>query len=129
MNYKYREISFSDDDIIESDECIYKDDYNPHNVRPWLAHDHGFVYGIVFASCEQDALDTLADEGRLDAWQVDLKTQWQEFGDTEEEAEERMTYLGNASEPFDIETLSLEELPIIKFSWVAMFKANMEGEV
>jgi hypothetical protein len=37
-------------------------------------------------------------------------------------------FLGNASEPFDIENIDVIELPNPKFSFVALFNAMQEGQ-
>lgn len=101
----YKEIKFTDADIVNYDDFIAKGEYNPHNVRPFLLHDHGFVVAVVFADCLQDALDAAADADKLDRYLVS-------GDDYHEEIEDSYTYLGNASEPFDIEGLDAIELPI-----------------
>lgn len=68
---KFREIKFTDADVVNLDEYIPAGDYNPHNVRPWLLHDHGVVICVVFAQNLQDALDEAVDHGKLDAYQID----------------------------------------------------------
>jgi hypothetical protein len=111
-------VTFTDADVVNRDAYIPKGDYNPHNVRPWLLHDHGFTVAIVFASTLQDALDEAADAGKLDRFQVpeyDVKD-YGEDGDG-------LTYLGNASEPFDIESLGVLEMASPAFSFVALFNA------
>lgn len=109
------DVQISDADMVNPEAFIPRGEYNPHRVRPWLALDHGFPVGIVFADCEQDALDELADSGRLDRYQVAPE----ELGEYGEE-EEGITRLGGASEPFDIQTMMLEELPTPPFSFCAM---------
>lgn len=115
---KYREITFTDADIVELDDWIPAGEYNPHNVRPWLLHDHGVTLAVVFAEHEQDALDAAVDAGKLDGFQVMPEN----LGDYPEE--EGLTFLGNASEPFDIESLGMVELPNVKQSWCALFDAQ-----
>jgi hypothetical protein len=121
MHAEYHGIKFTDDIIIDRCDFIAKGDYNPHNVRPWLFHDHGFALCLCFADCLQDALDIAADSGMIDQFRVS----------TEDEADygpdgEGIDYLGNASEPFDIESLSVEELPNPTFSFVALFTASQK---
>lgn len=68
----YHGIKFSDADVVNLDDWISEGESNPHRMRPWLIHDHGFVLAVVFASCEQDALDEACDAGKLARWAVDL---------------------------------------------------------
>lgn len=116
------EFTITDDDVINSDDFISADDcYNPHGVKPWLLHDHGFVICVVFASGLQDALDIAVNEDKMDRFLVkpeDLK---------DYEDEEGITFLGNAGERFDIESLDYLELPNPKYSWVAMFAASQQA--
>lgn len=135
MEYEYRGIKFSDKDVVNTDNFIPKGESNPHNVRPWLIHNEGFIVCIVFADCEQDAWDEAVDNHKLDAWLIE------EAGNTPgtkglpaedyptlgtEEEEDSITRLGNVGEPFDIETLSILQLPIPPYSWVSMFKAHVD---
>ena len=117
MHATYRNITFSDDDVVNPGDFIPVGDYNPHGVRPFLLHDHGFTLAVVFASCLQDALDEAVDAGKLDRFQVSDA----ELGDYPNE--EGLTYLGNAGEPFDIESLDVIELPNPPFSFAALFTA------
>ena len=117
---KYQEITFSESDVVNLDNWIPKGEYNPHNVRPWLFHDHGFVLAVVFADCLQDAIDEAVDANKLDRYLVspdDMK----DYPD-----EEGISFLGNAGEPFDIESLGVVELPNPPRSFVAQFNANQK---
>lgn len=152
MQAKYNEIAFTDADVVNPDDFIPLGESNPHKVRPWLFHDHGFVIAVVFADCLQDALDIAADAGKLDRFQIDPKNPLDRedylikdvptpgfypdipaFIDEEggkwfwKEGYEP-TYLGNAGEPFDIESLGMEELPNVPFSFVTLFNASGENE-
>jgi hypothetical protein len=118
MQAKYKELTFADADVVNADAFIPKGEYNPHNVRPWLLHDHGFCLAIVFASCLQDALDEVADSGRLDPFQVTDPSDL-----ANDEYMESVAYLGNASEPFDIASIDALELPNPPFSFTALFLA------
>lgn len=109
---------FTDSDVVQATDFIPKGEYNPYNVRPWYVHDHGFCVGVCFASCEQDALDILADNGKLN----NLLVTEEDLADYGED-EEGIARLGNASEPFDIQTLGIFELPHVPFSFAAMFMA------
>ena len=109
-------IEFKATDVVDWDEAIsYREgEFNPHGMRPWLFHDHGFVLCVLWASSLQDALDAAVDANKLDRFQIDPKN-FGDYGDTEEEQWENMTCLGNASEPFDIENLGVIELSPEKF--------------
>ena len=115
MQAEFNQIKFSDDDVVNKDDFIPAGEYNPHNVRPWLLHDHGFTVAVVFADCLQDALDIAADENKLDGFQVDEKDM-ADYGPDED----GICRLGNAGEPFDIQTLDAIELPNPPFSFVAL---------
>ena len=127
MESQFNEIKFTDDDVIEIDDWIPSGEYNPHNVRPWLLHDNGFVLCIVFASSLQDALDIAVDESKLDRFQVseeDLKADYTFDTDSDGNRDYHgIAYLGNACESFDIESLGYIELPNPKRSWCATFNA------
>lgn len=126
MNVTYRhdnlEFSFSDSDIVDIDNWIPQEESNPHNVRPWLLHDHGLTLAVVFADSLQNAIDEAVDAGKLDRYQV-AAADLSDYGETDEEQSERLSYLGNASEPFDIENLGYIELPNPPRSFVAQFAA------
>ena len=116
------EFKFSDSDVANPDDWIPAGEYNPHNVHPFLFHDHGFTVAVVFAGNLQDALDTLADENKIDGFQIapeDLK----DYPD-----EEGITFLGNASEPFDIESLGVVEMPNPARSFAAQFAAQFPAK-
>ena len=121
MQAEFNRIKFTDADVVNKDDFIPVGEYNPHNVRPFLLHDHGFVLAVIFASSLQDALDTAVDEGKLDGCQVS-EDDLADYGPDED----GIARLGNASEPFDIEALDVVELPNPSFSFVALFNA-MQG--
>jgi hypothetical protein len=108
------EIKWTDLDVVDIDEFIPEGEYNPHNIRPFLLHDHGFVLCVVFASHLQDALDAAVDANKLDHLQI-AESEMDDYND------ESLTYLGNAGEPFDIDTLSYIELKNPKFSFAALY--------
>jgi hypothetical protein len=116
-------VKFTDADVIDLDDFIPAGEYNPHNVHPWLLHDHGFALVVVFAGTLQDALDKAVDENKLDRYHVVDSN----LGDYEDG--EGLTYLGNASEPFDIESLGVIELPNPPRSFVAEFVAKFGAKV
>lgn len=127
------EISFSDSDVVNPTEYAYmvNDEgklSHPYGMRPWLLHDHGFTLAVVFATCKGDAIDEAVDAGKLDRFKV-ADEDLSDYGDTEEERDERLSYLGNASEPFDIESLGVVELTNPPFSMVALFRAAANESV
>ncbi len=123
MHATFQQIKFADADIVNAGEFIAANDsYNPRHIRPWLFHDHGFTIGVVFAGSLQDALDELADSGRLDRFAI-AESDLADYGPEEE----GIDHLGNAGEPFDIESLGYVELPNPAFSFVALFNAAQAG--
>ncbi len=111
------DVSFTDEDIVNPDNWVPEGDYNPHNVRPWLLHDHGFVLGVAFTSALDEAIDELVDADKLDQFKVE-EDELKDYPD-----EEGLSFLGNAGEPFDIETLQFIELKNPPASWVAVYNA------
>lgn len=121
MNATFQQISFSDADVVNPDNWIAKGESNPHNVRPWLLHDHGFALAVVFADCLQDALDEAVDANKLDAFKIDPSNM------ADYPHEEGISFLGNASEPFDIESVEFVELPNVVRSFAAQFAAGVNS--
>lgn len=122
---KVNEITFTDADIVDVENCCYEGDYNPHSNHPFLFHDHGFVLCVVFAEHLQDALDEAVDADKLDRYQISDNT----LNNTDQYKDgEGITYAGNASEPFDFESLGIIELRNPRRSWVAEYNATF-GEV
>lgn len=119
MQAVYQEIRFTDEDVVNSGDFIPAGEFNPHKVRPFLLHDHGFCLAVVFADCLRDALDIAVDAGKLDRYQV-TESDLSDYGPDEE----GIARLGNAGEPFDIESLGALELPNPRFSFVALFNAR-----
>lgn len=112
------DLEFTDADVVQASDYIPKGEYNPHNVRPWYVHNAGYCLGVAFASCEHDALDILADEGKLNGFLVE-EADMADYG----EEEEGITRCGNASEPFDLQTVDMFALPHVPFSFAALFMA------
>lgn len=110
-------VKWTDADVVDPDSWIPAGEFNPHNVRPWLLHDHGFAVAVVFASCLQGALDEAVDHDKLDRYLIAEE----DLGDYGPEGE-GIAYLGNASEPFDIETLGVIEMPNVAYSFAAMYE-------
>jgi hypothetical protein len=119
MQSAFNGIGFSDADVVNPGEFIAANDgSNPHQVRPWLFHDHGFALAVVFAACDQDALDIAADQDRLDRYAVSAD----DLGAYGEDGA-GLSYLGHASAPYDLEGLGIIELPNPPFSFCALFNA------
>ena len=118
--YEIHGITFDDFDVVEPDEYIPAGEYNPYNVRPWLLHDHGFPLAVVFASCLQDALDAAVDADKLDRFMV-TDADYEAQGD-----DNPLAYLGNACEPFDIESIGFVELSNPPLSFCALLNAAQE---
>lgn len=110
----YGEIQFSDADVVNFDDYIGIGG-DPHNVRPWLLHDHGFVLAVVFADSLQDAIDIAADAGKLDQFRI--------------QPEEEPDYLGNHCVAYDIQGIDALELPNPPLSFVALFLALTKKEI
>lgn len=87
---------------------------------------------VVFARCEQDAMDDAADAGKLDGLKIDESdTDFDIESDTYNG--EEVLRLGNASEPFDQSYLGIVEIPVPKFSlagllFAAMVDADNDGD-
>lgn len=142
MHAEFNGIKFTDADVVNIDE--WADDNSRYGIHAYLIHDHGFTVCIVFARSEQDALDEAVDAGKLDSFQLDpndpavredymhLVTTGDGAGpdgaywDFREDAS--VAFLGNASEPFDIEGLDIVTLPNPKRSFVASFNARATAE-
>ena len=137
---EFNGVKFSDADIVNLDEFIPDGEYNPHNVRPFLLHDHGFVVCVVFADCLQNALDEAVDSWTDDTestsvmqrYIIDVdddgkNAEWRDYADNKADLfeSEGVCALGNAGDPCDIETLGIIELPTPKQSFVAQFEATV----
>lgn len=110
----YKEITFTDEDVIDPGNWIPDGDYNPHKMRPFLLHDHGFTLCVVFADCASDAIDIAVDNGKLDRFFITPE-------ELDEYDEDSISHHGSAGEPFDLESLGVEELPNPKRSFCAQF--------
>lgn len=142
MKTEYRQITFDDSDVVNLDDWIPQGEYNPHRVRPFLFHDYGFTVAVVFADCLQDALDIATDENKMDRYKItdsdrmDYMTDdvskmaagfdpncpdWTDANGKKYWWKIEPAFLGNASEPFDIESLGVVELPNPPRSFVAQF--------
>jgi endo-1,4-beta-mannosidase len=100
-------LRYQDTDVVNPDDYIAKGDFNPHNVRPWLINNEFGTLAIVYASCEQDALDAAVDAGKMDSQQVSEE----DLAEMSEEEREELLTAGNASEYFYQDYLAMVELP------------------
>lgn len=117
------DIELTDEMVVRPEDFIPRGEYNPHNVRPWVIGAEFGAFAIVFADCEQDAIDTAIDEGKMDFLKVsdaDLAAA------TEDERSDFLTG-GNASESLYQDYLWMEELPTPAFSFIRLLTAG-EGE-
>ena len=125
------ELSFVDSDVIMDD---YDPDGDRWGIHPWLFHDHGFTIAVVFASNLQDALDIAVNNGKLDSYLIEEPSNTpgvkglpaSDYPNLGTENEEGIARLGNASEPFDIESLGFVELRNPPLSFVALFSAAFQ---
>lgn len=93
------EITWTDVDVINIDDFEYAKSV-------YILHDHSFCVGVILANCLDEALDIAADAGKLERYEVTLP-------DPEDES---ISWLGNHSKPFDIDTISVVEMPTPKMS-------------
>lgn len=126
MKTTYQGFTFTDADVVNLENCIYQGEFNPHNVRPWLIHSATCVLAVVFATCEQDALDEAVDESKLDGLQVSEDDIHSDEGSEYGPNDYYVTRLGNASEAFDLTDVGIIPMPTPKRSFCAEFNADEE---
>lgn len=122
--------TFTDADVVNKDDYIPAGEYNPHKVRPFLLHDQGRTVAVVFADCLQDAMDIAVDNDKLDRFLI-TDANKADYWDAEKDLgnldgskgdwNDSVTFLGNAGEPFDIESLGAVDLVNPPFSFVALY--------
>lgn len=95
------EVELSDERILCND-ITFPWGYNPHNTRLWLICNEYGALGAVWASCEQDALDTLVDENLGDGLLID-----------ESDADDDSPRLGNAGEPANLDYCHMETVRLV----------------
>lgn len=106
-----------------SNDVSFADELHPHRMRPWIIGNEYGPLCLVWASCEQDALDEACDRDMLAGLAMDAETyreQCQEAcadaGCADEEHKcstpDGIMLLGNASEPFDSEHAWLAEVQL-----------------
>lgn len=92
--------------IMCNETPVLPGDKHPHNMRLWLfGHEFGALCAI-WASSEQDALDSAVDLDLMDSMRVDSET----LKNSTESELEGFIYLGNASEAFYQEYLWSDEV-------------------
>lgn len=104
QKYSVKGFEFKADDIVNPDE---KDAFR--NGRAFIIVEScgysALIKGIVFADSEQDALDAIVDAGRLQP--IDPE-EYDDYGVDSDSPE--CAFLGNASEPFDMEHIHIDEI-------------------
>lgn len=154
VKWKHFEIRFTDADIVDIDDVETEDD-SPYRYRQnnkmFLFHDHGFTIAVVMASNLQDALDAVVDADKLDRYLIDPSDasdrndymttdvskmasgydadcpEYVEEDGTKWWWENDPTFLGNASEPFDIESVEYITFPLPKLSITALYGEYVDG--
>lgn len=143
-------IKFTDTDIVNPDDMIPAGESNPHNVHGFLFHDHGFAIAVAFADCLQDALDIAADADKLKCYAIDVESSERDDYLTPNVADiaagfdaecpeyvfdgipywwkVEPAFLGNASDPFDIESLGVIELPAPTMSICRLYGETINSQ-
>jgi len=111
-------VRFTDNDVINLDDWQAA---GSANVKTFLFHDHGFVVAVAFADNEQDALDIVADSGKLEFLEVDDELMATDYPTSADQ--ERLIALGNDCKLYDTEGLSIVQLPNVPLSFCACFNA------
>jgi hypothetical protein len=117
LTAEFAGIKFTEADIVDIDN--WEGTGNRYN-KAYLIHDHGYCLAVVFERNEQDALDSAVDAGKLDAFILSAEQEAEYERDGIEPC-----YLGNASEPFDIDTIGIIELPNVPLTYTDCFNGLM----
>ena len=117
MKITIKGFEVDDSMVVNPDDYIPEGNLNWHRMRPWLIHNEYGPMCIVFAHHEGDALDQAVDSNRLDSCLNEI-----EHATHGDECE--CSFLGNASEPFDLTNIGIVELPNPKFSFCALLAAE-----
>jgi hypothetical protein len=146
VRYNNCELSFTYDDVLDIENVLFEGDYNCHKRHLWLIHDHGFTICVVEADSLQDALDEAVDADKLDRFQIHPENE----SDRDDYMKMAAGYdpecpdyvdadgvkwwwkveparLGNAGEPFDIDTIGYVALPLPKRSVTRLFGECIEA--
>lgn len=121
------DFQFSDKDICQNPGDMEFSDSKYHSLgepyKYFFIHEYGFCVAMVCATNLQDALDIAVDNDKLDSFLIGEK----DYKDYDVRGNNpTCTFLGNAGEPFDIDSLQVIELPIPKFSLAGIFTAHFE---
>jgi hypothetical protein len=115
-------VKFTDADVINPNDLeLYATGSNPHNVRCFLLHDHGFSIGVAIAESLQDALDEAADAGKLDSFEVQ-EEDFDNYGMRTDSP--TCSFLGNYCKGYDVEAVSAIEFGIPRLSLCALLNAS-----
>lgn len=101
------DIKLCDEDIINPDEIDYGDTKGRGRNSLFILHDHGYVVCAVWSSCLQEAIDEAVNNDKMDRYLID-ESDYDDYGVNTDEP--TCSFLGNAGEPFDIDTLGYVEL-------------------
>ncbi len=110
---------FTDADVVNPEDCIWDGYYNPHNVRPFLLHDHGFTLAVAFADCLRDAIDEAGEAGKLDRYIVEPDVIKSDY--PKEEDRERLEFFDGKEGAYDLESLHVVELTAPKQSFTVLY--------
>jgi len=92
-------------EIVNPEDYIGPKEYNPGMIRAYLVRGMYNSGGVALAECASDALDIIADAGKLKAHRVDDV-------DTDDTDVDTYAYLGNYGELYDLEHLYVEEFDL-----------------
>lgn len=99
-------LSLDGADILTND-VVFPFAYNPHNVKLYiLGHEFGAIVAL-WASNEQDALDEMVDNNYEQFLISPI-----DFDGMSEEEKENCSFLGNASEPCNLDYAWIDEVVI-----------------
>ena len=87
---------------VLANEVIFPTEFNLYNVHIFLIHNEYGYIAAVWASSAQDALDRAVNSDLLNSCLI-ATADLPDFGDD-------VSYLGNASEPFDLSNIGITEV-------------------
>jgi hypothetical protein len=111
-------------DIYEGTRAAIEPGYKPDNtVRCFAIHNEYGCIAVVFACNEDQALDDAVDAGKLDSCQIpESEVTSNDDGDFDD-CGGNLTRLGNAGECFNMDGISMVEIPVPKFSLAGLLLA------